>query len=81
MQQQEFVIQQPRAPLLWCDNLGASYLAANVFHARTKHIQVDFHFVKALGIRLITSRDQFDVYILLDLHSAAILADITHLAP
>jgi hypothetical protein len=37
--------------------------------------------VKALGIRLITSRDQLDVYILLDLRSAAILDDILYLAP
>ncbi|WVZ96725.1 hypothetical protein U9M48_042326 [Paspalum notatum var. saurae] len=43
---QELKIMAPRAAKLWCDNIGAKYLSANpVFHARTKHIEVDYHFV------------------------------------
>jgi hypothetical protein len=33
-------------PTLWCDNLGALALAFNpVYHACTKHIEVDYHFI------------------------------------
>ena len=51
-------------------NLGATYLSANpIFHARTKHVEVDYHFVrervakKEILIRFIPSRDQLaDVF-------------------
>jgi histone deacetylase 1/2 len=42
----ELGVHQPKPPVLWCDNLGATYFSTNpVFHACTKHIVVDFHFV------------------------------------
>jgi hypothetical protein len=61
----ELGVSQSKAAVLWCDNIGATYLFVNpVFHARTKHIEVDYHFVhervarKLLDIRFISSGDQ-----------------------
>jgi hypothetical protein len=48
----EIGLQAPKAGKLWCDNLGAKYLSSNpVFHARTKHIEVDYHFVREQVMR------------------------------
>lgn len=63
--QQELFVSLRKSPILWCANLGAMYLIANpFFNARTKHIKVDYHFIrervacKLLEINFISSQDQ-----------------------
>jgi hypothetical protein len=50
---QELHIQLPQATVVFCDNVSAIYMTANpVHHKRTKHIEIDIHFVRekvALG--------------------------------
>ena len=44
--------------VIWCDNQGVGALATNpVFHSRTKHIEVDFHYVheQVLDQKLVVS--------------------------
>ena len=52
-------------PCLWVDNIGALSLSSNlVFHAMTKHIEVDFYFIrervaqKSLAVHYISTKDQ-----------------------
>jgi histone deacetylase 1/2 len=61
----ELGVSLKERPCLWCDNLGATYLSVNhIFHARTKHIEIDHHFVRErvadrlLDIRFISTKDQ-----------------------
>jgi histone deacetylase 1/2 len=61
----ELGVAQSKTIVLWCDNIGATYLSANhVFHAKTEHFEVDYHFVhenvtqKLLDKRFISSGDQ-----------------------
>lgn len=58
------------APCLWADNIGALSLSSNhLLHARTKHIEVDYHFIrekilnKNIIARYISTYDQpFDIF-------------------
>lgn len=61
----EVGISSSAPPLLLCDNISATYLAANpVFHNRSKHIEIDHHFIrervsrKQLLVRFVPSEDQ-----------------------
>jgi hypothetical protein len=61
----EIGVKSPSQAKLWCDNLGAKYLASNpVLHGRTKHVEVDYHFVrervarKLLQIDFVPTGDQ-----------------------
>ena len=43
----ELKISLPTCLLIWCDNMSANSLAANpVCHARSKHSEIDLHFVR-----------------------------------
>lgn len=61
----ELGIQLPSPPVIYCDNVGATYLCANpVFHSRMKHVALDYHFIRdnvqsgALRVSHVSTKDQ-----------------------
>ncbi|CAL9245770.1 unnamed protein product [Arabidopsis halleri] len=61
----ELGIQLPAKPVIYCDNVGATYLCANpVFHSRMKHIALAYHFIREqiqsgeLRVAHISTKDQ-----------------------
>lgn len=61
----ELGINLPAAPVIYCDNVGATYLCANpVFHSRMKHVALDYHFIRnnvqsgALRVAHVSTKDQ-----------------------
>ena len=58
-------IPLPEMSVIYCDNIGATYLAANpVFHSKMKHIALDYHFVRdnvlagTLRVSHLSTKDQ-----------------------
>ncbi|WMV07775.1 hypothetical protein MTR67_001160, partial [Solanum verrucosum] len=65
-------------PTLYCDNMSALYMTVNpVMHARTKHVEMDYHFVREkvargqLLTQFVTSKDQ-----LADIHTKALTKQV-----
>jgi len=61
----ELGITLPKPPVVYCDNVGATFLCANpVFHSRMKHIAIDYHFIRGqvqqgiLRVAHVNTRDQ-----------------------
>lgn len=61
----EIGIRLPTSPVIYCDNVGATYLCANpIFHSRMKHVALDYHFVRGniqagvLRVQYVHTRDQ-----------------------
>ncbi|CAA7035751.1 unnamed protein product [Microthlaspi erraticum] len=61
----ELGVQIPAPPVIYCDNVGATYLCANpVFHSRMKHLALDYHFIRnqvasgILRVVHVSSKDQ-----------------------
>lgn len=43
----ELGLKTPTPLVIYCDNIGVTYLCANlVFHSRTKHIVINYHFIR-----------------------------------
>ena len=62
----ELSITPTQPPLILCVNISATYLATNpILHARTKHVEIDYHFVqervlqRSLFVQFTPSDDQF----------------------
>ena len=61
----ELKVKIEDTPIIWCDNTAANSLSINpIFHSRTKHIEVDVHFIgekieaKVLEVRYVSTELQ-----------------------
>ncbi|KAM2890152.1 hypothetical protein COP2_008613 [Malus domestica] len=55
----------PHTPQIWCDNISAISLTKNpLFHARTKHVEIDYHYIREkvlarkISVHFVCTQDQ-----------------------
>lgn len=72
----ELGIHLPAPPVIYCDNVGATYLCANpVFHSCMKYVALDYHFIRhnvqsgALRVSHVSTKDQLSRARFLELYS------------
>ena len=82
----ELCIPIDQVPTLYFDNVSAFYMAKNpVFHARTKHIEIDLHFIRdqvtqgKVQLQFVPSLDQLADILTKHLTSSRFLALCSHL--
>lgn len=61
----ELGIKISAPPVIYCDNVGATYICANpIFHSRMKHVALDYHFMRnqitsgSLRVVHVSTKDQ-----------------------
>ena len=79
-------VNLPQTPVLFCDNLSAIALSFNpVQHQRTKHIEIDVHFVRErvstnqLAVQFVSSQEQFADILTKGLSSPLFLSHVRNL--
>lgn len=73
-------IRGSSTPVLYCNNVSALYLSVNpIFHARTKHIAIDYHFVRVqVALKNLETRHVFSDLQIDDIFTKPLMTERFH---